>query len=41
LIELLKPFPAEVHIENFVTGLGSFGMAPRPGAACLARSQRR
>jgi hypothetical protein len=39
LIEFLQPFPAEVHVENFFTGLGSFGMAPRPGAACLARSK--
>jgi hypothetical protein len=40
MIELLQPFPAEVNVENFFTGLGGFGMAPRPGAACLARSQR-
>ena len=40
MIELLQPFPAEVDIQNFFTGLGSLGMAPRPGAACLARSQR-
>ena len=40
LIKLFQSLPAEVDIENFFTGLGSFGMAPRPGAACLARSQR-
>jgi hypothetical protein len=40
LIELLQPFPAEVDVKDFVAGLGSLGMAPRAGAACLARSQR-
>ena len=40
LIELLQPLPAEIDVENFITGLGSLGMAPRRGAACLARRQR-
>ena len=40
LIELLQPLPAEVDIENFITRLWSLGMAPRPGASCLGRSQR-
>jgi hypothetical protein len=40
LIEFLQPFPAEVDIENFFTGLGSLRMAPRPGATSRGRSQR-
>jgi hypothetical protein len=40
LIELLKPFPAEVDIKDFITGLWSFGMAPRPGAIPFRLSQR-
>jgi hypothetical protein len=41
LIELLQPFPAEVYIKDFITGLWSFGMAPRTGATPLRCSQRR
>jgi hypothetical protein len=40
LIELLQPFPAEVDIKDFITGLWSFGMAPRTGATPLRCSQR-
>ena len=40
LIKLLQPLPAEVNVKHFITGLGSLGMAPGPGAVCLARSQR-
>ena len=35
LIELLQPLPAEVDVEDLVTGLGSLGMAPWLGATCL------
>jgi hypothetical protein len=40
LIELFQPLSAEVDIKDFITGLGSLGMAPRAGAASLGRSQR-
>jgi hypothetical protein len=40
LIELLQPLPAEVDVKDLITGLGSFGMGPRPGANSLGRSQR-
>jgi hypothetical protein len=40
LIELLQPFPAEIDIKDFITGLWSFGMAPRTGATPLRSSQR-
>jgi hypothetical protein len=41
VIELLQPFPAEVDIKDFITGLWSFGMAPKPGATPLRCSQLR
>jgi hypothetical protein len=40
LIELLQPFPAEVDIKDFITGLWSFGKAPRTGATRLRSSQQ-
>jgi hypothetical protein len=41
LIELLQPFPAKVDIKDFITGLWSFGMAPRTGATPLRCSPLR
>ena len=40
LIELLQPLPAEIDIEDFITGLWSLGMASRPGATARGRCQR-
>jgi hypothetical protein len=40
LIKLLQPLPAEVDVKDFVSGLGSLGMALAAGATALSRSQR-
>ena len=40
LIELLQPFPAEIDVKDFITGLWSLGMASRPGASARGRCQR-